>query len=80
MVSNRYLDISIDYLGSIPADKLMLDAIRKQKVIVEMFPSSRISIAFNELAARICSEHPPSLPKGNIQFFWKKLLNFGSRK
>jgi flagellar biosynthesis protein FlhG len=80
MVSNRYLDISIDYLGSIPADKLMLDAIRKQKVIVEMFPSSRISIAFNELAARLCSEHPPSLPKGNIQFFWKKLLNFGSRK
>jgi flagellar biosynthesis protein FlhG len=80
MVSNRYLDISIDYLGSIPADKLMLDAIRKQKVIVEMFPSSRISIAFGELAARLCSEHPPSLPKGNIQFFWKKLLNFGSRR
>ncbi len=77
MVSNRYLDISIDYLGSIPADKLMLDAIRKQKVIVEMFPSSRISIAFNELAARLCSEHPPSTPKGSIQFFWKKLLDFG---
>ena len=80
MVSNRYLDISIDYLGSIPADKLMIDAIRKQKVIVEMFPASRISIAFNELAARLCSEHPPSAPKGNIQFFWKKLLNFGSRR
>jgi flagellar biosynthesis protein FlhG len=77
MVSNRYLDISIDYLGSIPADKLMLDAIRKQKVIVEMFPSSRISIAFNELASRLCSEHPPSTPKGSIQFFWKKLLDFG---
>jgi flagellar biosynthesis protein FlhG len=80
MVSNRYLDISIDYLGSIPTDKLMLEAIRKQKVIVEMFPSSRISMAFNELAARLCSERPRTSPKGNIQFFWKKLLNFGSRR
>jgi flagellar biosynthesis protein FlhG len=80
MVSKRYLDISIDYLGSVPADKQMVEAIRKQKVIVEMFPASRISIAFNELAARLCSEHPPSAPKGNIQFFWKKLLNFGSKR
>ncbi len=80
MVSNRYLDISIDYLGSIPADKQMVEAIRKQKVIVEMFPNSRISMAFNDLAARLCSEHSPTAPKGNIQFFWKKLLNFGSRR
>ncbi len=80
MVSNRYLDISIDYLGSIPADKQMVEAIRKQKVIVELYPTSRISYAFNELATRLCSEHPPTAPKGNIQFFWKKLLNFGSRR
>ncbi|MBU3983968.1 MAG: MinD/ParA family protein, partial [Proteobacteria bacterium] len=40
MVSNRYLDISIDFLGSIPADRQMIDAIRKQKVIVELYPTS----------------------------------------
>ena len=33
MVANRYLDISIDYIGSIPRDKLMVDAIRKQQEI-----------------------------------------------
>ncbi len=79
MVSNRYLDISIDYLGSIPQDKQMIESIRKQKVIVEMFPNSSISTAFSELAARLCSEHPPIEPKGNIQFFWKKLLNLGHK-
>ncbi len=79
MVSNRYLDISIDYLGSIPEDRQMIDSIRKQKVIVELFPNSNISSAFSDLAARICSEKSPSQPKGNIQFFWKKLLNFGSK-
>ncbi len=79
MVSNRYLDISIDYLGSIPEDRQMIDSIRKQKVIVEMFPNSNIAAAFSDLASRICSEKSRSQPKGNIQFFWKKLLNFGSK-
>lgn len=80
MVSNRYLDISIDYFGSVPADKQMIDSIRKQKVIVDIFPSSPTAGAFMNLANRIISEKPPSVPKGNLQFFWKKLLNLGSRE
>ena len=80
MVSNRYLDISIDYFGSIPADKLMVDSIRKQRVIVDMHPTSATAAAFSSLAKRICSEKAPSEPKGNLQFFWKKLLNFGNRE
>jgi flagellar biosynthesis protein FlhG len=79
MVSNRYLDISIEFLGSIPADRQMIDAIRKQKVIVELYPASRITSAFNQLAGTLCSEQTPSQPKGGIQFFWKKLLDFGGR-
>jgi len=79
MVSNRYLDISIDFLGSIPADKQMTDAIRKQRVIVDLYPSSKISTAFHSLSATICSEQPVSSPKGGVQFFWKKLLDIGGR-
>lgn len=79
MVSNRYLDISIDFLGSIPSDKQMTDAIRKQRVIVDLFPSSKISAAFTDLAGTICSEQPAPSPKGGVQFFWKKLLDIGGR-
>lgn len=75
MVANRYLDISIDFLGSIPQDRLMIDAIKQQRVISELYPSSKITLSFNELASRICSEPSQSSPKGNLQFFWKKLLN-----
>lgn len=75
MVANRYLDISIDYLGSIPEDRQMIDAIKKQRVISEIYPSSKITTSFHELASRICSEPSQSTPKGNLQFFWKKLLN-----
>ena len=79
MVSNRYLDISIDFLGSIPADKQMNDCIRKQKVISDLFPSSKIGNAFEALADRITLEPSNISPKGNIQFFWKKLLRFGDK-
>ncbi len=77
MVANRYLDISIDFLGSIPEDKIMVEAIKKQKVISELHPHSKVANAFSQLADRICSEQNHSEPKGNLQFFWKKLLNFG---
>ena len=77
MVANRYLDISIDYLGSIPEDRQMIDSIRKQKVISELLPGSKITAAFRQLAGRICTEPTQASPKGNLQFFWKKLLNIG---
>jgi flagellar biosynthesis protein FlhG len=77
MVANRYLDISIDYLGSIPDDRQMVDSIRKQKVISELYPGSKITLAFRQLAGRICSEPTQASPKGNLQFFWKKLLHMG---
>ncbi len=77
MVANRYLDISIDYLGSIPDDRQMVESIRKQKVISELFPQSKITQAFRQLAGRICSEPTQAVPKGNLQFFWKKLLHMG---
>lgn len=77
-VANRYLDVAIDYLGSIPADRQMNDSIRRQRAIVELYPHSKVAQAFTGLAARLCSEMHPALPKGNIQFFWKKLLRLGS--
>lgn len=79
MVSNRYLDISIDFLGSVPEDKMMVEAIKKQKVMSELHPTSKVSSAFGQLADRICAEQHQSTPKGNLQFFWKKLLNFGAK-
>jgi len=79
-VANRYLDVSIDYLGSIPADRQMNDAIRKQRAYVELFPSSKIAAAFGALAGRLCSETGPTAVKGNIQFFWKKLLRIGGEQ
>lgn len=79
MVANRYLDISIDYMGSIPRDDQMIDAIRKQQVLVQLFPESKTSSAFEALARTIIQEPQYLEPKGSIQFFWKRLLDFGGK-
>jgi flagellar biosynthesis protein FlhG len=79
MVANRYLDISIDYIGSIPRDKMMVDAIRKQQVLVQLYPDSKTANAFEALARTIVQEPQTIEPKGSIQFFWKRLLEFGGR-
>lgn len=79
MVANRYLDIAIDYIGSVPRDKMMIDAIRKQQVMVELYPESKTSAAFEALARTIMQEPQSLEPKGSIQFFWKRLLDFGNK-
>jgi flagellar biosynthesis protein FlhG len=79
MVANRYLDISIDYMGSIPRDKQMIDAIRKQQVMVQLYPESKTSAAFETLARNLMQEPQSLEAKGSIQFFWKRLLDFGNK-
>ena len=74
IVSNRYLDISIDYFGSIPFDRQMTEAIRKQQVIVELYPNSKTARAFATIAERVVTITTQRYPKGSVQFFWKQLL------
>lgn len=80
LVSNRYLDISIDYLGSIPFDRNMVNGVRRQRVYSELQPASKIASSFSRLAGRICSESGQNSNEGNVQFFWKRLLQFGTQE
>ncbi len=75
MVSNRYLDISIDYLGGIPFDKRMYEAIRRQKPMVDLFPGGKTSVALEGLARSLAATPQRLQPKGTLQFFWNRYLS-----
>ncbi len=77
MVSNRYLDISIDYLGGIPFERKMYEAVRNQKVMVELYPSNKVSLAFEQLGRKLVAGNDHTQPKGSLQNFWKRLLSMG---
>jgi flagellar biosynthesis protein FlhG len=75
-VADQFLDgLSLDYLGNIPSDPNVPRAVRQQRPLLEAFPQSPASKAFTNLASRLDKTLPSQFNQGNIQFFWKRLLN-----
>lgn len=73
-VSERFLNVSLDYLGSIPKDPWISEAVRRQKALLEVAPDSAAARQFGRLADVYLESTPAPELKGNIQFFWKRLL------
>ena len=74
-VTDRFLDVSMELVATIPYDENMRKATRRQKVIVELFPSSPASVAFKTLATRAVKWPIPNQPSGHLEFFIEKLVN-----
>jgi flagellar biosynthesis protein FlhG len=49
-VANRFLDVTIDYLGAIPEDASLRKAVGRQRAVVDMAPHAPSSLAFVKLA------------------------------
>jgi len=78
MVSGRYLDIFLDYLGCIPFDKKMHESVRQQQVMVDLYPEHKISKSFLELADNLIGAPMNNQAQGTLQFFWKQFLGVGT--
>ncbi len=78
LVSNQFLDIAIDYIGYVPQDDYLRMAVFEQKAVVELYPRAKSSQVFAELADKILSWPLDSVPKGNVQFLWKRMLEGSS--
>jgi len=48
--------------------------VREQKALVEIFPGSPASLCFRRLAKDLAKRKRDTSPKGNIQFFWKRIF------
>lgn len=73
-VADRFLDISIDYVGHIPLDDHLQMAVCKQRPVVDAFPHAPASQGFHRLATVVRNWEPSISPKGSVQFFWQKLV------
>lgn len=68
-----YLDVSMGYLGSIPMDEKLKDAIRIQSAVMQSFPYCASSIAFQRLTKKVLDL--PVLPSttGYLEFFIERI-------
>jgi flagellar biosynthesis protein FlhG len=76
-VADKHLPVvpALDYLGFIPRDEAVPQAIRKQKALLELYPASEAGRAIAALAGRLIHRPPESQTDGNIAFFWRRLLD-----
>lgn len=73
-VTDRFLDVAIELVAVVPFDENIRKSVRKQKAIVDAFPDSAASRAFNELARKINTWPIPNRPSGHLEFFIEQLL------
>ncbi|MCB1175901.1 MAG: MinD/ParA family protein [Leptospiraceae bacterium] len=77
-VSDRFLDVTLNFFGSIPEDPQLRKAVQAQRAVVEAFPGSRSAEAFHRLATQVVSRWPmPRTASGYLQFFIERLINPG---
>ena len=74
LVTDRFLDIQIDYLGCVLRDDKLTRSVKQQRLVSDLYPESRAGRGFNDLARRVIKLAPASRPKGNTNLFWHHLV------
>lgn len=74
-VSERFLDVTLQYVGHIPFDETVRKAVQRQKAVVEVAPRSKAGIAFKQLAEKVDLWPLPSTPRGHLEFFVERLVH-----
>ena len=73
LVTDRFLDITSEYLGSILYDEKVTKGVKKQKIVSELYPDAQASRCFKDLVRKIAHMPPANLPKDGRNLFWQHL-------
>jgi flagellar biosynthesis protein FlhG len=68
-----FLGKSINSLGMVPSDSHILQAVRQQQGVVELFPDSPASAAFQAITDALTEKTPSDIKMDGIDAFWKGL-------
>lgn len=73
-LSEQFLDVKLEYLGAIPFDEHVYQALKKQKPVILEFPESTAAHAMKEVAETVANwNYKPALG-GNTSFFLERLI------
>ena len=77
-VSDKYLDVALNFLGTIPYDDYLKKAVQKQKCVIETYPRSPASMAFRQIAKKTQQWPIPKTMEGHLEFFIERLISYSS--
>jgi len=73
-VTERFLDVALQYIGAIPYDEAVRKAVQRQRAVTDAYPRAKASIAYKALAQKADSWPLPSSPRGHLEFFIERLV------
>lgn len=73
-VTDRFLDVTLDYMGAVPYDEYLRKSIQKQRAVVEAYPRSKAAMAFKNLAQKADKWPVPTMAGGHLEFFVERLI------
>lgn len=78
-VTDRFLDVALQYVGAVPFDDAVRKAVQKQRAVYEAYPRSKAALAIRGIAQKVDSWPLPANPRGHLEFFVERLVqNAGS--
>lgn len=72
--TDRFLEVGLKYLGTVPFDEQLRRAVRAQKPVVEAYPRSPASRALGRVCEKIERWPIPDQATGYLEFFVERLL------
>ncbi|MFT5218317.1 MAG: flagellar biosynthesis protein FlhG [Planctomycetota bacterium] len=78
-VSQKYLDVTLSFMGSVPYDDCLKKAVQKQKTVLQAFPRSPSSMAFRQIAKKAQNWPAPKDVEGHLEFFIERLVNYSAQ-
>jgi len=74
LVTERFLDMDIEYLGCILHDDKVTRGVKNQKIVSELYPDTQASRCFRELARKIAALPPMNPPRNGSNLFLQHLV------
>jgi flagellar biosynthesis protein FlhG len=73
-VCERFLDVSLQYVGYVPFDENVRKSIQKQKPFIEYAPNCKAAQAIRGIAEKVDQWPLPTSARGHLEFFVERLL------
>jgi len=72
--TDRFLDVMLNFMGTIPYDERLRKAVQHQRAVVEAFPRSPSALALKRVAKQIDKWPEASEIGGQLEFFIERLV------
>jgi flagellar biosynthesis protein FlhG len=73
-VTDKYLDVQLDFMGMVPYDDFLRKAVQRQKAVIDAYPRSKSALAFKSLSAKADKWPIQGNAGGHVEFFVERLI------